>query len=386
MPGEGSFLNFLFCITNCQAIHNPMTMKKFFLLLFILPVLAFAQTNRGFSVTGTIAGLPDSTEVKLISTTQESTVLATGLTKGSIFTLKGQISEPGLYWLDVGGEKVHIYLENVPMMVKGTKADLKNLSVAGSASHKDFIQFRDIFNPLVAELNAAVGDINREPDESKKPELIKKYEATTEKIKQQVESFVSTRKSSYVSPFLLYISAQLYDDPMFLDRQYLQLTEEIRNSNIGKLLGEYIAYNKVGAIGSDALEFTQADPAGNMVALSSFRGKYVLIDFWASWCKPCRVENPHVVKAFQKFNNKNFTILGVSLDQEKEAWLKAIDKDGLTWTQVSDLKGWSNETAQLYRVQGIPQNFLIDPNGKIVAKNLRGADLEAKLCELLGCN
>jgi peroxiredoxin len=134
------------------------------------------------------------------------------------------------------------------------------------------------------------------------------------------------------------------------------------------------------------LEFSQADPAGKPVSLSSFRGKYVLVDFWASWCRPCRMENPNVVKAFNKFNNKNFTVLGISLDREKDPWIKAIEKDGLVWTQVSDLKFWENEVAQLYRVQGIPQNFLVDPNGKIVAKNLRGEALETKLCELLGCN
>jgi peroxiredoxin len=171
-----------------------------------------------------------------------------------------------------------------------------------------------------------------------------------------------------------------------MERRYLSLDEKVRQSQIGKSLAEFIAYNKVGAVGTDAIEFTQNDLSGKPLSLSSFKGKYVLIDFWASWCKPCREENPNVVKAYNKFKNRNFTILGVSLDQNGDAWKKAVEKDGLSWPQVSDLQAWNNSAAALYHVQSIPQNFLVDPNGKIIAKNLRAEQLETKLCEVLGCN
>jgi len=139
---------------------------------------------------------------------------------------------------------------------------------------------------------------------------------------------------------------------------------------------------KINPVGSKIADFSERDTAGKTVSITSFRGKYVLIDFWASWCGPCRMENPNVVAAYNKYNNKNFTVLGVSLDQAKPAWLNAIKMDGLNWTQVSDLRGWSSELATKFKISSIPQNILIDPNGIIIAKNLRGEALNQKLDEL----
>jgi peroxiredoxin len=360
-------------------------MKKLLFGLLLLPGVIYAQSN-GFTVSGTIQGISDGT-VRITSTQDANQVLATGTASKGVFSLKGMIPEPGLFWLVLPNEQpIYVFLENAPIKVSGTKKDIKHLKIEGSASQVDFDAFQATFNPLIGELNGAAAQMQQGASEAKRQASMREYDSLVKLIDNEVTRFISSRKTSYVSPFVLFVTAQLNENPALLEQRYNMLDESIRKSNVGKSLSEFIAFSKVGAIGTDALEFTQNDTNGQPVSLSSFKGKYVLVDFWASWCKPCRAENPNVVKAYSRFKDKNFTILSVSLDQEKDAWLKAIEKDNLSWTHVSDLQQWNNAVAQLYHVQGIPQNFLIDPNGKIVAKDLRGADLERKLCELLGCN
>jgi peroxiredoxin len=341
------------------------------------------STGNAFVITGNVQGLVDG-EVK-VTTTQGEQIIAKGAAKNGEFSLKGAVEEPGLYWLTLGKEQPkYIFIENAPIRITGKKADIKNIQIEGSQSHKDFLQFRKTFDPLFANLNAITLDLQR-ADTDKKPALMQQYTNAIANLNNNVGQFIAARPTSYVSVFLLTVTRQINEDITELERRFTGLNPSLKSSAIGKELESYIAFAKVGAVGSDAIEFTQNDVNGNAVSLSQFKGKYVLIDFWASWCKPCRLENPNVVKTYNRFKDKNFAVLGVSLDQHKEPWLKAIDLDKLAWTQVSDLQFWNNAAAQLYHVQSIPQNFLIDPQGKIVAKDLRGEDLEKKLCELLGC-
>jgi len=161
------------------------------------------------------------------------------------------------------------------------------------------------------------------------------------------------------------------------------LDKSLHSTKYFKTLEAVYPIVKKTAIGQPAIEFAQNDPDGKPINLSDFRGKVVLVDFWAAWCGPCRAENPNVVEAYKKFKSKGFTVLGVSLDKDKAKWLEAIEKDGLTWPQVSDLKYWDNAVAKMYGVRAIPANVLVGKDGKILAKNLRGDKLHEKLAELL---
>jgi len=262
----------------------------------------------------------------------------------------------------------------------------KDAKRGGTPLNKDYQALTDVVMPFKqkeVEMEKEFTAAKKTKDDAKMKELQQQYQTMDKERKAVEKNFAMTHPDSQISLEWMERTVDIVNNKTEAQAMFSKLSERLRNSDLGKRYGMKIQGTQTVEVGSVAPDFTGKTPKGEQVSLKSYRGKYVLVDFWASWCVPCRHENPNVVKAYAKYKSDKFDILGVSLDQDKAAWENAIAKDGLAWNQISDLMGWQSTLAMTYAVHSIPANFLIDPQGKIVARDLRGDDLEKKLNEVL---
>jgi len=329
------------------------------------------------------------------------------LNNEGVFSFKAQTDIPKFYALRTNPNNYLTLIVN-PYDDISVKAEGKNLAedpvIEGSVESKKIAELRSRLNTSVEKLDSlsayyqsliGTREINRVRDSIQQVsrEIIEEHENYTKEFIEENAGSLAGLMALYqqIAPRKYVLNPQ--DDFNYFSLVDSSLMAKYPESDAVKALHTQFEeikrqrkaekeISEAAGTGVTAPEIALPNPDGDTIALSSLRGKYVLLDFWASWCRPCRLENPNLVESYNKYHDKGFEIYQVSLDKKKESWIKAIEKDNLTWIHVSDLKYWNSEAAELYKVQSIPASFLLDKNGKIIAKNLRGDALEAKLSEI----
>lgn len=373
---------------------------KILILILLIPVFAFAQKNN-FTITGHIGKLNKPAKVYFDYMDNGANHEDSCIVNDGNFSFTGAISGivTSRIALDHTGEgKPHsIYAPNSDVIyiyfgkenvVFNSKDSLINAAVTGSKVYEEFQDYNRQIGGTIMALTKAVNTefASASPEQQKDTSFAKAVDARFRRnIKKREEKqfeFAKNNPNSYFGLVALSESAGTKVDVTKVDPVFKALKSEYRNTDMGKELSQRILAAGTTAVGMVAPQFTQNDVNGKPVSLASFKGKYVLVEFWASWCAPCRAGNPNLVKQYELYNKKGFEIISVSLDNVKERWLDAIKKDGLPWTQVSDLKGWNNTVGRLYGVRAVPQSFLLDKDGKVISSSLRDESLNAKLSEI----
>lgn len=353
---------------------------KRYILGILLPLSAIVAQAQQVKVSANIAGLKDK-QVTLSYTVNGTNKMDTVKVVDGKFEWQAAMKEPQKVGIMFSSRYFQFFAEPSLIKITGSADSLHKLVVNGSKVQKE----AEAFEASLKDISERETVLFRKYGKGTKEEqlaLEKQLNSLRMERRAMQEAYISKNPQSPVSIHLIADRGIMgaYSD---VKKIFDLLHPSARESEQGKEIASRLEVLKRSAIGTDVINFTQNNVDGKPQSFADFKGKYVLIDFWASWCGPCRAENPNVLKAYERYKDKNFTVIGISLDDNAERWKKAIEEDGMPWTQLSDLKGFKNEVSDYYGIRGIPSTLLIDPQGKIVAKNLRGELLQEKLAELL---
>jgi peroxiredoxin len=365
-------------------------MKKVIYLIAIPIIIGACSSEPHYVINGKIAGADSVTFLLQKREAGNFITLDSAVAHKGSFRMKGgAVKYPEMVLLSVKNTRMRtqFFLENSEINVAGKLDSLFDAKITGSKTqdeYKGFVDSNKALSDKYTKIYNEYQSANQNGDTASVSRLEKEADGVQNEMTDLQKTFIKNHPASYVTPSLL--AGISYDLEAGELESYLNgLDTAVANTAVIKDLKERVAKLKMVAVGQKAPDFTLNDPEDKPVTLSSKIGsKLLLVDFWASWCGPCRRENPNVVKVYGEFHKKGFDVFGVSLDQQKDDWVKAITDDKLTWTHVSDLQYWNNAAAKLYAVNSIPANFLLDENGVIIGKNLRGADLYNKVKETLG--
>ncbi len=300
------------------------------------------------------------------------------------FAPNGDGKEKAIYTGDVR----YFYISNERILIF-SKDSLSNARIVGSKTYDQYVAYNAFIGGSImdltkqANLDYKQGAMADKMDSNFSKRVDSVFHSRIAQRRVRMLAYARTHPSSFFSLVALSELVSKQEDLDSTQPVFNALDADLRETFTGVDLHQRMVSLGAIVVGAAAPDFTQGDMQGQSVSLSSYKGKYVLVDFWASWCEPCRAENPNVLKAYQKYKDNGFDVLSVSLDDKQERWAEAVKQDGLPWKQVSDLKGWNNDAARLYAIRAVPTNFLIDPSGKIIAMNLRGEALEAALAKVL---
>lgn len=361
------------------------------LILVLLGLSCNSPKENEYLIEGSLRGdLADNTEVflrKSDANLQPVEGDTTIISKGT-FTFSGRSEEPQLYYLFIEGAKggIPLILEDGTVQITAHVDSLNAAVVTGTMQNKAYGEFLEGSRQLAGRANSIKQEMQQAvvaQDTANMTALRDEFFELQDEGMEYEKDFVKSHADALISALLVNRMLQTKAHPVpEIQELFEGLSEGIRNTTIGSGISEKLEVEKRIAIGSKAPDFSAPTPSGEALSLNQVLGKVTLVDFWAAWCRPCRAENPNIVKVYEQYKGKGLTILGVSLDRNAEDWKKAIADDGLIWNHVSNVR-YFDEIAKLYNVSAIPASFILDENGVIVAKNLRGAALEAKIAELL---